>query len=1170
MDGMNIFTSDDGSDDVPTHACLCPRSAWLCHFCSLLLVIACIYNLAFCGIAPRVHIVDPTIPPHCGMAVLLVLSAFFTEICFAVASRATKKFVHASCHEYMSNHGIGDVLLTMTEYTLKCITGIYLWHFKGGIMHASPSVYEGGSPRTVHFGRFVSWSISIPVILLLCNRMFLAPCGFKVILMRSLPGILCASIYPLAAFVMAITENVAARWVLFFLVLLSFASISMDQVFIALECKKVSLFHAKFGILAYQIISFAVIAIVFVLGRFGVISVFAEQVFYAYADAGMMLFLGAMFAMLRHFEDVQSINHWWDESMHAKNDFENLIREASVPTFAMDAAGCLTSWNEPMAKLTGMPVEEAIGQPFMQLLCPGGQNEEDFRTAWQSIIGASTPRATGVLELFVRCRSTASDKATLLVNLVPRLSKEGRLEAVVAIGQDISEISLLKAVEEKKNQLMGVVSHELRSPLHGMIGLTRMMAEKASAAGMVRQLNMVQGCAVRLLDLVTNVMELSEGQQMHEAKVKKGKVRLPVNWLDLAEEVVVMTTMAVDKANKPLVNPAVHILNNVSMLDQVPIVLGDPYKCTQLLYNLVTNACKFTKAGSVTIQAELSDDKSRMEIQVVDTGCGIHEAAQKRIFIPFDQGSSSDADSRSFQGIGLGLSVVKTIADLHEAQIRVESNVGQGSNFGVSFACEQECFPKKAASDAFLSHEVAQGQQMTVTSLEAALPPPRRRRRSQTLPGTRFLVLSVDDDQVNQELIKQECFPKKAASDAFLSHEVAQGQQMTVTSLEAALPPPRRRRRSQTLPGTRFLVLSVDDDQVNQELIKQECFPKKAASDAFLSHEVAQGQQMTVDEDQVNQELIKQECFPKKAASDAFLSHEVAQGQQMTVTSLEAALPPPRRRRRSQTLPGTRFLVLSVDDDQVNQELIKQALGPDYEIALCMDGQEALDYLRVRKDQHLGLPDVVLLDIEMRGLSGFDVCQEIRSSYESNSGKLPIIMVSALTPGAMAVESVARGTDFIAKPFDMGALQRKVKISMTIKNQIANGPQTPPEEPSTMAAASLRSQKGREGTALETRLHELESSKDAQLQASEKEKRALVAASKRDKDKLHQAELELTLLTRKLAIYSQIDKEKYIAVTSDSSADKESVLCATPLIGVASVPRRRKVGLALSRARTTL
>ncbi|CAE8587464.1 unnamed protein product [Polarella glacialis] len=1001
MDGMNIFTSDDGSDDVPTHACLCPRSAWLCHFCSLLLVIACIYNLAFCGIAPRVHIVDPTIPPHCGMAVLLVLSAFFTEICFAVASRATKKFVHASCHEYMSNHGIGDVLLTMTEYTLKCITGIYLWHFKGGIMHASPSVYEGGSPRTVHFGRFVSWSISIPVILLLCNRMFLAPCGFKVILMRSLPGILCASIYPLAAFVMAITENVAARWVLFFLVLLSFASISMDQVFIALECKKVSLFHAKFGILAYQIISFAVIAIVFVLGRFGVISVFAEQVFYAYADAGMMLFLGAMFAMLRHFEDVQSINHWWDESMHAKNDFENLIREASVPTFAMDAAGCLTSWNEPMAKLTGMPVEEAIGQPFMQLLCPGGQNEEDFRTAWQSIIGASTPRATGVLELFVRCRSTASDKATLLVNLVPRLSKEGRLEAVVAIGQDISEISLLKAVEEKKNQLMGVVSHELRSPLHGMIGLTRMMAEKASAAGMVRQLNMVQGCAVRLLDLVTNVMELSEGQQMHEAKVKKGKVRLPVNWLDLAEEVVVMTTMAVDKANKPLVNPAVHILNNVSMLDQVPIVLGDPYKCTQLLYNLVTNACKFTKAGSVTIQAELSDDKSRMEIQVVDTGCGIHEAAQKRIFIPFDQGSSSDADSRSFQGIGLGLSVVKTIADLHEAQIRVESNVGQGSNFGVSFACEQE-------------------------------------------------------------------------------------------------------------------------------------------------------------------------CFPKKAASDAFLSHEVAQGQQMTVTSLEAALPPPRRRRRSQTLPGTRFLVLSVDDDQVNQELIKQALGADYEIALCMDGQEALDYLRVRKDQHLGLPDVVLLDIEMRGLSGFDVCQEIRSSYESNSGKLPIIMVSAKQPGAMAVESVARGTDFIAKPFDMGALQRKVKISMTIKNQIANGPQTPPEEPSTMAAASLRSQKGREGTALETRLHELESSKDAQLQASEKEKRALVAASKRDKDKLHQAELELTLLTRKLAIYSQIDKEKYIAVTSDSSADKESVLCATPLIGVASVPRRRKVGPALSSARTTL
>ncbi|CAE8673154.1 unnamed protein product, partial [Polarella glacialis] len=148
---------------------------------------------------------------------------------------------------------------------------------------------------------------------------------------------------------------------------------------------------------------------------------------------------------------------------------------------------------------------------------------------------------------------------------------------------------------------------------------------------------------------------------------------------------------------------------------------------------------------------------------------------------------------------------------------------------------------------------------------------------------------------------------------------------------------------------------------------------------------------------------------------------------------------PAVRKNKMKDNDDRRPCVLSVDDDKINQEVIKTALEKDYDIVEAMDGQEALDYLnRCSKEAGYTFPDIVLLDIQMPGLTGFDVCSEIRAKYEKSKGKLPVIMLSARAPRQQtACDSLDYGsTDFMSKPFDVNLLKRKVAVALAVKAEI--------------------------------------------------------------------------------------------------------------------------------------
>jgi len=494
----------------------------------------------------------------------------------------------------------------------------------------------------------------------------------------------------------------------------------------------------------YQVLTFVFYTIVFLMGRFGVVGLQLEQYIYAYCDSTVKVLQGALLALIRGAEDAQTIHLWYAEAVAYKKDFDTILKLAHVPIFAIQIDCTITRVNESALELLGLRNgSDVLGRDLNDLLVQSSKEaisrslEKMRKDQWRS--------CSGLFEVTFR-QPSSEKEAFLLLNLVPiDLEADGVPQSIVAIGQDLTELSELKSVEEKKSRLMAVVSHELRSPLHGMIGLSTGMIDVVKTEGLKRQLGMIRSCAVRLLDLVTNIMDLAESDKRKKSTEPLAMIRQKVNFLSIVEEIIVMSRQAVDKANKPLIKTGVELRNLVRDMERVPVVLGNPYKFTQLVYNLVTNACKFTKQGSVSVCGQYLEDKSILEISVVDTGCGISKDAQDRIFKPFEQEHSNSGDSRNFQGMGLGLAVCWEIVEQHGGSIRVESDIGKGSSFIVSLACEKDefCDPVCEVPDL----EKPSAEPVPVKT-PPAVPPIRRPRRA------RPLILSVDDDEVNQEVIK--------------------------------------------------------------------------------------------------------------------------------------------------------------------------------------------------------------------------------------------------------------------------------------------------------------------------------------------------------------------------------------------------------------------------------
>jgi len=277
----------------------------------------------------------------------------------------------------------------------------------------------------------------------------------------------------------------------------------------------------------------------------------------------------------------------------------------------------------------------------------------------------------------------------------------------------------VQAANRAKDEFLATLSHELRTPLNAVLGWARMLRGGAvSQEKMSRAFEVVERNALAQLDLVEDLLDLS--------RVITGKFRLDVQPVNLTA-----TINAAVEAIQPAA-AAKGITVKVDAGSDESLISGDEARLQQVIWNLLSNAIKFTLRGGRVI-VTLRRQESQFEIEVSDTGEGIEPAVLPYVFDRFRQGDSGT--TRTHQGLGLGLAIVRHIVELHGGRVDVASpGKGQGATFMISLPFVQ---PVRIAA-------VKSGRDVVI---------PARRPYTAALSGVRALV--VDDDSDTRELLAE-------------------------------------------------------------------------------------------------------------------------------------------------------------------------------------------------------------------------------------------------------------------------------------------------------------------------------------------------------------------------------------------------------------------------------
>jgi PAS domain S-box-containing protein len=669
-----------------------------------------------------------------------------------------------------------------------------------------------------------------------------------------------------------------------------------------------------------------------------------------------------------------------DQRLRDQHFYTRSLIESNIDALmTTDPRGIITDVNKQTEALTGCTRDELIGAPFRNY----------FTDAERAEAGINRVLSEGTVtnyELTARARD-----GTLTVvsyNATTFHDRDRRLQGVFAAARDMTELKRFEQTLQQKNaeledasrmksEFLANMSHELRTPLNAIIGFSEVLRDGLVGEMSDKQRNFtgdILRSGQHLLSLINDILDLS--------KVEAGKMLLDLEPVEVSSLFVNSLTIVREKAASRQIKLTLEAAEGLGS------ILVDARKVKQIVYNLLSNAVKFTaEGGRVTLRTrcvararvgELQDWPGRtfplgesdfpdfLEIAVTDSGIGISEDDLPQLFKPFSQIDSGLA--RRFEGTGLGLAMVKLLADLHGGSVAVESASGEGSRFTVWLPLRQpERRVRTTSPDASLDVSaevpgiVVEGLPGDVTGVVAIATPG-------VVPGAR-IALVVDDDEKAADLIRlqleAEGFTVLHANSAEAALVLARQQPLSLITLDIALPTMdgwELLGRFKQIPALKYvpvIIISIMAD---------------------LSKGFALGAAAVM-----QKPVTRKELYASLAELGLF------------------ALP-----------AGQTLKVLVVDDDPKAVELLAVLLiAFGATVLRAFGGQEAID--TARRD----LPDLIVLDLMMPTVNGFDVVEELRQHDET--ARIPIVVVTAKR---IAPADRARLNGFVTTIMEKGQFDR--------------------------------------------------------------------------------------------------------------------------------------------------
>jgi PAS domain S-box-containing protein len=630
-------------------------------------------------------------------------------------------------------------------------------------------------------------------------------------------------------------------------------------------------------------------------------------------------------------KEVEAAKAQLDQRLRDQQFYTRSLIESNIDALMMtDPQGIISDVNQQMMTLTGRTRDELIGAPSKNFFT-------DPVRADAAIKRVLTENKLSNYELTVRAQN--GEETVVSYNAATYHDRDRKLQGVFAAARDVTERKRFEHTLQEKNielehasrmksEFLATMSHELRTPLNAIIGFSEALKD-----GLMGQTSDIQQESIgdifssgqHLLSLINDILDLS--------KVEAGMMALELEAVDLNSLLSNSLTIVREKA------AAQRISLELEIGEDLGVPQLDVRKTKQIVYNLLSNAVKFTlNGGRVALRARrvsrstvgtlsgiwpvhsfpLADNEYHdfLEICVSDSGIGISKENMAKLFQPFSQIDSSLA--RKFEGTGLGLAMVKQLAELHGGTVAVASTEGEGARFAAWLPLRTS-----AQAAASLIHRTGAAIMAGADSRERIA-----------------LVVEDDDDaaELVSHLLEVEGFTVIRAASAEAALLMSPQQALSLITLDLRLP---------GIDGWEFLLRI-----------------RKSSALAHVPVVVIAGQADS------NMALTR--------GASAVLQKPISQAQLKDALD-GLGLHPAREHTHT---------IMIVDDDPKSVEVIAAFLpSPAYAVVRAYGGGEAIILAQRLR------PDLILLDLMMPEVSGFDVVEALQRN--TDTACIPILVVTA-------------------------------------------------------------------------------------------------------------------------------------------------------------------------------